>query len=541
MQPKQTSGIIHYAIWQIKTLVTSSQKLTAYFLIILTFILLSVFYFSITSNDGVAGFLTDDAVYLLLAEYFSPWRGHLDNLLQFIRGINHFPPLYPVLMGIFGVDSATPELASHVSISFLLAGFVAIGVWLYIRTGNLIVSYIIPVVIALLPGTIIFSQGLWSEFLFICLLYLSLTIISIDKPSPQHWLAAALFVALLALTRTTGVAMIAAFCLLMLIRRPRFYLLYSFISLAPFLYWFFFADAANTNTAYLTPLFESIAGASAASIIVTFLHKLSVVLYSLLWLFTGTDGSGLGFSISTLFTLLFMTTVSAVFVHRLINIKIDAIFILFYLFVILIWPYFDVYFVSRFLFPVVPIFMFYLWCGISMALRQHQQKYLASAIALACVIFMAVPNTLHFSKLALTSLGNGLDPYRRQRSWLLSNSHDDAVANAKFTRDLLYSLKQIRKLVPANECIYSVHTALVMLYAHRISGELPGPGVSDDVFYKEIHKCGYLVAMRIQDLNSNFPVYYPLRRLSAKYLDSVIPISIDDNKTKPLVYLVKLR
>lgn len=510
-------------------------------MVIISFILLSVFYFSITSNDGVAGFTTDDAVYLLMAEYYSPWHTHTDNLLLFIRSINHFPPLYPVLMGILGVDSAAPELASHVSISFLLLGFAAIGVWLFTKTGNLAASCIIPLVIALLPGTILFSQGLWSEFPYICLLYLSLAILSIDRPTSQHWLAAALFIALLSLTRTTGVAMIAAYCSILLLRRPRFFLLYTIISLAPFLYWFFIADAANTHTAYLTPLAASLTGASIQTIAAGFVHKVAVVLYSFLWLFTGTDKSGTGLSPGVLITLLFTITASAVFIRRLANKKLDAIFILFYLFVILVWPYFDVYFVSRFLFPILPIFIFYLWRGIDIVFSQNSKKYMASVVALACIIFMAAPNTIHFSKLALTSIGNDLNPYRRQRTWLYSKTHADAVTNARHTKDILDALTRLRKMVPAGDCIYSVHSALVMLHAHRISGELPGPDAPDSVFYKEVNKCGYLVAMQIQDLNSNFPVYYPLQRLPAKkFLNRITPVITGDKKKQPLIYLVKI-
>ena len=63
-------------------------------------------------------------------------------------------------MGVFGVDSGTPELASRISISFLILGFISIGTWLYIETNNLKVSAFITLIFALLPGSIIISQGL---------------------------------------------------------------------------------------------------------------------------------------------------------------------------------------------------------------------------------------------------------------------------------------------------------------------------------------------------------------------------------------------
>lgn len=521
-------------------MVNHFYKPLGYFPSALIFLLVSVYYFSITSDDGVAGFLTDDAVYLLMAEVYSPWHTHTDSLLEFIRNINHFPPFYPVIMGLFGVNSNTPVLASHISISFLLLGFIFIGTWLYIETRNLFVCSVIPLIFALLPGSIIFSQGLWSEFLFICLLYNALSILSIDNLSSRHWLAAALFISLLSLTRTTGVAMIAAFCTIIFIRKPKHYLLYSGISLAPFLCWFFLVNLTNTNNAYLVPLSGSLVHANIHAIAVSLIDKTNTFIYSLLWLITGTDTTGLAFHTVFIFTALFIITSLPVFIRRLIQNRFDSLFLLFYLIVIFIWPFFDVYYVSRFLFPVLPIFIFYTWSGISTLFRNNY-KYITAVILSVYIIITAAPGTLHFSNLATTSVGDELNQYRRHRTWLYSRTYDEAVTNATYTKNLISSLRQLRNIVPINECIYSIHTALVMLQSHRISGALPEPDKPDRAFERETGTCNYIIAMKMVDQGGTYPAYYPMMRLHDRNRYKVTPIFPDGNEnTRPFVYLIKI-
>ena len=81
-------------------------------------IVLSIFYFSFTSDDRVVGFLSDDAVYLLIADIYSPWRTASSPMLEFVRGENYFPPLYPLTMALLGVNTDTPALASIVNCQF---------------------------------------------------------------------------------------------------------------------------------------------------------------------------------------------------------------------------------------------------------------------------------------------------------------------------------------------------------------------------------------------------------------------------------------
>ena len=507
---------------------------------VIIFLIISLFYYSITSDDKVVGFLTDDAIYLLMAEIYSPWRIHTDALLEFIRHINHFPPFYPVVMGILGVDTNHPALASRISISFLLLGFLANGYWLYRETRLPAVSIILPVVFALIPGSLILSQGLWSEFLFILLLYTSLSILSGNDITGHHWLAASLSIALLSLTRITGIAMVLAYLILLFTKRPKYYLYYALISIIPIAYWLFISHWDNSGSSYLAPLGGFLADLNFHSLAGLVIEKITAIYYSLYWLISGADGTKAPAVAACVYLLLLLTIILLTLVHRLMNKRIDAYFLLIYICAIVAWPFSSVYFISRFLYPVFPLFLFYLWEGIR-TMQPGNARIPVFAAFLGAILLIALPGSLRLGRTALTSLGQDLNPYRRHRAGILSNSRQDAIRNARFAKNLFSSLDELKKFVPPDGCIYSVQTALVMLHAHRISGALPEPDLPDSKFASKTRNCNYMIAMQIVDQNNVYPPYYPLTRLAGNNKYKITPIHPDDDKHgKPVIYLITI-
>ena len=228
-------------------------------------------------------------------------------------------------------------------------------------------------------------------------------------------------------------------------------------------------------------------------------------------------------------------------IRRIILKKIDAFFLIIYISIIIVWPYSDIYYVSRFLFPVFPVFLFYLWESIAaLNFPYTYARHVLFAVILTYTIFTVLPGSYHISKLAFTSLGKELDPYRRHRSWILSKTYNDAVNNALFVKNLFGSLSALKKVIPPDDCIYSIQTALVMLHTHRISGILPEPGQPDTTFDRETGDCKYMIAMGVVDKGYAYPAYYPLMRLHDKDRYRVTPILPDNNKIiLPLIYLIK--
>ena len=108
-----------------------TRQYSNYLIVAALSIFISGFYFTFTSNDLVVGFLSDDAVYLLQAELYSPWHSEKLPVLNFIREESRFPPLYPLLLGFMGTDTNNPVLASNITICFLILSIFISGYWIW--------------------------------------------------------------------------------------------------------------------------------------------------------------------------------------------------------------------------------------------------------------------------------------------------------------------------------------------------------------------------------------------------------------------------
>ncbi len=58
-------------------------------------------------------FIADDAKYLLMTDFFSPYYSLLSKSAAFIMQSTQFPPLYPFLLAILGASSENLLLASY--------------------------------------------------------------------------------------------------------------------------------------------------------------------------------------------------------------------------------------------------------------------------------------------------------------------------------------------------------------------------------------------------------------------------------------------
>jgi len=519
---------------------TKSHKYIAAFITVAVVLVLGSIYYSITSDDRVVGLSTDDAIYLLMAEIYSPWRGGTDSLLEFVRSQNHFPPFYPVLMAVMGVDTGNPELASHITTAFLILGFVAAGFWVYRETGSYLAGLLIALLVSLLPGTLILTQELWSEFLFICLLYSTLFLLSKPDITGQLWFIAAILAALCSLTRTIGISLIIAFCLVLLIRRPRYYLFYAAASILPIVYWLLIGSGGVSETAYIGTLLDTLNNLNIEGAFDITVNKSNVIYHSIYWLLTGLDKPNLHHYPAMFFLLAMTAIVVPAFVKRIKQKKIDVYFLTLYLSVVFVWPFTDTYFVSRFLFPVLPLLAFYIYLGLAGLIRHRTYRIFCISIILILTCMIGLPESWNIIQMATTSVGKDLDPYRRNRSWLSSASQEQAVKNAKGTKMLLTSLQEMQKFIPPDDCVYSVYTALVMLHSHRISGALPTPDVTDEEFDRHTADCRYIIALPLVDYARTYPEFYPVTRLANNRNYRITPyLSIMTNYSKPALFLIE--
>ena len=511
-------------------------------LLVLVLVAISVFFYSLTYGDKTVGYLSDDAIYLLMAEIFSPWRHSTDLLLEFLRTDNHFPPLYPVMLGLFGANSHSPVLASAVTTAFLIIAVAVYGIWIYIESGRPILAVTLPVMFSLLPGTIIFTQGLWSEFLFMCFFYGALALVANKTLTGSHWLACSLFIALTALTRAVGISFIAAYCLFLILKRPRYYLLHMLVAALPFLYWVFFININATDHGYFGILLNALASdqGHAAGLFHDVLAKLANIYDAWLWQFLISDIHGGAGMFARYFLVILLAAAVTGFGHRLVRMQLDALCLVFYGITVLVWPFSDLNFVSRFLFPVTPLMLFYVFYAIGLIEHKTWYRRAISLVFWGGIIITVWPSTSYLIDRAYAAAPSDLAPYRHDRAWFYSKDLDSAIASAKGSKDLFHALNRVATIVPENECIFSFQTALVMLYAHRISGMYPSPSVSNDEFAYATRGCRYMVALPLTSINNDFPKFYPLRRVINDPSYTIIPIMPDNKEEKkPVLYLIR--
>ena len=501
---------------------------------------LTLFYYTFTANDLVVGFLSDDAVYLMQTELYSPWHSEKSSVVKFIQTESFFPPLYPVLMAILGVDTSTPALASNITIGFLLLLFLLLGIWSWRESNSTLPALSIPICFALLPSTLLMAQGLWSEFLFMCLIYGAFTCVNEQKLSNRHWLLAALLVGLSSLTRAIGITMVTGFILLLLLRRPRRFWLYALISLIPFLSWSLIRDIGTGGPSYLAKMEYLLDQNSLLQLLQILSDKLTVLSHSWFWLFSVKEANTI-FTYITVFitTILFICTLAG-FALRLQKLKVDAICVPFYLTAILLWPATGVYFVSRFLYPLLPLFLLYIWFGLQYFSSNTSMQRVTFPICLLLVCIIAFPSSQHFITRGYTELGVHLNPYKRARSWLLTEKNAEALEVTKKNKDIIETLPQLTKYIPEQECVYALQSPLVMLYAKRITYVFPSNVNSTKELLADKGPCRFYLAMPLTDMDKSYPPYYPLQYDIDNKNFEVIPFYPgDDNRTKPILFLLK--
>jgi hypothetical protein len=107
--------------------------------------------------------------------------------------------------------------------------------------------------------------------------------------------------------------------------------------------------------------------------------------------------------------------------------------------------------------------------------------------------------------------------HRQSQDWYVGDPHN-AVTVISSMGLVVDMLRETTKLVPENECIYSIKPSVVALYAQRLS-RLPPPELeTDDVFHESVKTggCRYFVLLGGSSPSYGTPLY-PLNRLEGKF------------------------
>ncbi len=461
---------------------------------VLALVLLAVLYACWVWTDALNDFGGDSAVYLLTARYFSPFSG-ADEAAAFFAKNSPYPPLYPLTLALSG-GAENLRIAHELTAAFLLLGLGGLYAWLRTEGVARTTSILFLLVAGFIPGLYMQALYLHSETLFFACAALSLALLARDEPSRNAVIGAALLAAAAALTRSIGVALIAAVLVSAFWRRLPGRGWAVAAGLLPSLLWAL-RPAAGDQESYTGVFLSRLASGETGGF---------AVIVNQAWALL--DGwvvniTGAGLSVTAASVLGALCLIAAAL--RIRQKRADALFVFFYLGILLVWPFPAER--VRFVMPVVAVLLAQL---VLVSARIRLQAYNAAPIVMLACALTFLPNLL-------TTLSRFNEPppasgeARHNPSWYEPAPREQRESGMAAESRFLYSLKVLSEWVPAGECVYSIKPALLGFYADRVSHRTPLPerGIADN------GRCRYV--FMVPFMSPTYSEYfYPMRAWSER-------------------------
>jgi hypothetical protein len=438
----------------------------------LTAILLTAaLHLTFTAGAQIAGFVADDAIYLLMADYFSGAYPN-DPMLEYLSSVSHLPPFYSMVLAALGAGSVEMDVAHFVQTLIMLAGMIAWALFAQRLTHHHLTAVLVFMALTALPSTVLLSTEIRSEFLFLLLIGVAANLALSAARDPKYWVIAALVVGLAAITRGFGVIAVLALCGLVAMRARAQLLVVITLSFAPMLsvHWLELGGGID-----YVDIFRSRVP-SFAALVRTVGENLSAFVGAtrgLLWRYPD------GFSDALCVFLLVLS--SSTWLSRLKALEFDAVYLLGYLALLFMWPFPEV--IGRLAYPLTPLLVIYsalafraccahLWPRFA----RHTAALLA-ALILVVALGQSVPLAARYMDKSLTpELAN----WRATRYWLAAPSVAGGLADLRHKQAMLSLLQETGQLVPASACIYALNPQAVMFYARRASWPAPTDATRPD-------------------------------------------------------------
>ncbi len=464
------------------------------------FALVAALYFHWGTSDRLLSFGGDNATYLLIARDLSPFGASSPGAAGYARQ-HYYPPLYPAFLAITG--AAHGLVAAHVAtIASLLAGIAVLFAWCRTLGLTRMVSVGLALAFAAVRGTYFTALEIESEPLYLLLSLVALAATQRAQRSTSGIASgvAALAVGATTLTRSAGLALLAAHLVWLGLHRPKRFLALGLIALVPAIVWM----RHGGNSDYTRILVERYRDGGAAGIVDGLRLQVSSLAQDWLGLFALEPATVVVIVVTGLTALGLAGAVM-----RLRRGELDALYLGAYLALIVIWPFPGE--MARFLVVVLPIALVHAAWALEALLAKLPDRRAARWIALASAMAFA---SVLVPQIALTAtrFHAGARPelagLRRSAMWF----DPDRVAAEKmlrFAARLEDALRRVHDHVPADACVFSVKPSLVGLFADRRSVYTPPASLDDAAFHREIENAGcrdfFLIAADTQSAGPLYP------------------------------------
>lgn len=467
------------------------------------FLLLAGAYIIWTWNHELAGMGGDNAVYLLTAKYFSPWSSSSD-LAEHFALRSQYPPLYPLLLGLFGGGDSV-LMAHLITTGFLLLILLAFRTWLLTLGIGRLTANLAVILFALLPGTVKTAMFLWSEnlFLLFTLFVFALTARFEEKNRSLYLLAAAFLIIGATLTRTAGISLVAAFLVYLLFKRPKGGLVMGLLATFPVLISILmkYFGIARKGTGYLGDFIAHYREDPASKLIAQINIESNALWKG--WV-SNFEPATLSLLV-TLFLILCLMGLVIGFYQR----RLDSFYLFFYFLIILVWPYPAE--AKRLMYAVIPILMGQGILFISQLARLTTKNKLfqPAAIFLFVLLVISLPGTIFMAQRFIQPVPPELENYKRNKYFYLSNPMA-AMAQTLNVKVLFEDLRSLDSKLPTNALIYGVKPSIIAFHANRLALKAPDPNSDWDSFFRDTASDSTYFYLMGTTSPANKTPYYPL-------------------------------
>lgn len=504
-------------------------------LILAVFSGLSMCLYYLDWNGKSAGFLSDDAVYLLMSDGFSPFRSDDSDLIQYVFRQSLFPPLYPLLLAMLGAGSASLLWDHVITTTTLVAALAFFGFWVFLETRDRFAAVGLMILFALLPGTLILSLDLLSEFPYLLLSLLALWLAARKNETRRGLLWIAVCVGLAATTRSAGISLILAMVIWLFPRRvPRpTKWLSIFVAIFPSIVWSVYKSVFIGSKGGYNQFWGWLLSQFRDNPLSEFVPQ-----------FVRAQGGGLWHGLIAILDLrpgtvtqvalsILLVAALPTWIQRLNLWRLDAWYLLIGGAMLFLYPFPD--FFSRLLLPWVPILLLYAYLGVRSVAGVRANVLGKPALGYAALVafFLTLLPSLGF---LLHRLNESIDPkltnWKHTRYWFRNDSMEKILSDVQFRQNLIQASRDIGQFVPKGKCVYGVHTAIAMLYGRRIFEQPAPPSVSPSTFEERSQACEYFFLASAPGLigADPAPAFYPNDRLS---VDKVEIVHVWNDESQP--------
>lgn len=455
------------------------------------------------------GFLADDALYLLMAEIYSPYRDAVGPVYEHVRLYSHLPAFYPWLLAMAGAGPDHLPPARLVNAACMALVWPAFYWWQVEHGVQRAAAFAMSVFFAVTPVTLLYVVDCWSEGLFVLLVFLVLGIERVlpRRPSLVALIGLGMLIACTMQTRSIGVALVPA-VLIGMYRRGFRALSIVVLGLLGMLAMLSLLDMGAAAPPYSAYMLDYYAGDPLSAV----MRQLQAIVRELpraarYDLFLAREVHAWQLPV---YALLLLVAARGL----LLELKARSVLVIYalgYLAIAFSWPFPEQ--TDRFLYPMMPVLAFMLWRGSQFG-EAGPVSRLAGVVRwlpIALGAVLVAPALWSTGERALTPVPDpALDSFRSSRYWLDFTRGGDVLGQMAGLAAHERAAQLVARQVPIDQCVISMHVHIVLLHGRRPSFLPPSPAT---LRTGKPWACRYFLLS--SDLQRGQPAFYPLDELRA--------------------------